>query len=248
MSTPTGITNDGAFAELLETARAAPEYNQWVAEQFLPFIGNRVVEVGCGIGNLSEFWADRQIFVGVDTEPGCVAKSTERFRDRPNVKIVHDAVGAPDWVQRWSGHRFDTVIAINVLEHIRDDLGALEGWRQIVESGGGGHICIFVPAFEFAFSPFDRRYGHFRRYSKEVLRDKLLAAGLDIEELRYFNMPGLIAWWTMFVMMKRDRDAGDVVPAFSRYIVPMVRRLEARISPPFGNSIVAVCKVRPKAE
>lgn len=231
------------FSEQLEAGRGADAYNRWVADQFLPFVGRRVLEVGCGIGNLSQFWADRETLVGIDTEPECVLKCAERFRDRPNVQVTCDRVGAPDWVQRWSRHRFDTLIAVNVLEHIRDDLGTLRGWRDIVAAGGGGHLGLFVPAFEFAFTAFDKRYGHYRRYTKETLRDKMLDAGLDIEVLRYFNMPGLLVWWLHFGVLGRMSTSSGQVGLYGKLIVPLLRQLEARFNPPFGNSIIAIAKV-----
>jgi SAM-dependent methyltransferase len=235
------VTTQFGFSEHLESGREAQNYNRWIADQFAPFVGKRVIEVGCGIGNLSRYWIDRESFVGIDTEAECVAKCRERFADKPNAEFVHDFAGASDWVERWSAHRPDTIVGVNVLEHIRDDLDALRGWRDIVRRGGGGQICVFVPAFEFAFSPFDKRYGHYRRYTKETLRDKLLDAGLDVQVLRYFNMPGLLAWWTTFVLLKRTEAAAEV-GFYDRVVVPIVRRIEDVVTPPFGNSVVAVAR------
>lgn len=242
-SSPTGGASEMGFAEQLETGRQADNYNRWVAEQFLPHLGRRVLEVGCGIGNLSQFWVDRDAFLGIETEPECVSKCRERFRDYPNVHFIQDYVEAPRWIERWSAARFDSLVAINVLEHIRDDLGALRGWGQIVRAGGGGTVNVFVPAFEFAFSSFDKRYGHFRRYTKESLRDKLLDAGLEIQVLRYFNLPGLLAWWGTFVLLGRKRAGSGQIDLYDKTVVPLLRRLESRFTPPFGNSIVAVCRV-----
>jgi SAM-dependent methyltransferase len=242
MTSPAAAPDFG-FSEQLETGREAENYNRWIAEQFAPYAGKRILEVGCGIGNLSHHWTDREAFVGIDTEPECVAKCAQRFSDHPNVRILHDHVGAPDWVSRWSAHRPDTVVAVNVLEHIREDLAALRGWRDIVRAGGGGHICVFVPAFEFAFSSFDKRYGHYRRYTKETLRDKLLDAGLDLRVLRYFNMPGLLAWWATFVLFRRESTLPGQVGLYDKVVVPVVRKIEESITPPFGNSVVAVCRV-----
>jgi SAM-dependent methyltransferase len=230
------------FSEQLETGREAENYNRWIGDQFAPYTGRRVLEVGCGIGNLSRAWVDGEAFVGIDTEPECVAKCQQRFADRPAARFFHDRVGAPDWVRRWSEHRPDTIVAVNVLEHIRDDLEALRGWRDIVRVGGGGHVCVFVPAFEFAFSSFDKRYGHYRRYTKETLRDKVLDAGLDLVTLRYFNMPGLLAWWSTFVLFQRDAAVPGQMGLYDKVVVPIVRRLESVVPPPFGNSVVAVAR------
>lgn len=230
------------FSEHLETGRAADNYNRWIADQFTPYVGERVLEVGCGVGTLSEHWVDRPSFIGIDTEAECVAKCQQRFANRPSARFFHDRVGAGDWVQRWSAYAPDTIIAVNVLEHIREDLAALRGWRDILRARGGGHVCVFVPAFEFAYSSFDRRYGHYRRYTKETLRDKLLDAELELEALRYFNLPGLLAWWSTFVFLRRTDAAPAQLGLYDNVIVPVVRRIEQLFPPPFGNSIVAVCR------
>jgi SAM-dependent methyltransferase len=233
---------DFGFGTELEVGRGAYNYNRWIADQFTPFIGSRVLEVGCGIGNLSSHWTDREMFVGIDTEPTCIAKCAERFQNAPRARFLHDSVGAPDWVPRWSQHRPDTIVAVNVLEHIREDLVALRGWRDILRAGGGGYVCVFVPAFQFAYSSFDRRYGHYRRYTKATLRAKLVDAGLDLVKLRYFNAPGLLAWWATFVLLRRQEAVAGQVDLYDKFMVPVVRRLEDIVSPPFGNSVVAICR------
>jgi SAM-dependent methyltransferase len=229
------------FSEHLDAQdKRSPNYNRWIADQFTPYVGDHVLEVGCGIGTLSEHWIDRASFVGIDTEAECVAMCSARFADHPDTRFLHDRVGAPDWVARWTQLRPDTIVAINVLEHIREDLEALRGWQHILRARGGGRICVFVPAFEFAYSDFDHRYGHYRRYTKETLRDKALDAGLEVEKLRYFNMPGLLAWWSTFVLLRTKGSASAQVGLYDRVVVPLVRRVEKAFPPPFGNSVVAV--------
>src|SRR5262245_26386560 len=90
------------FSEHLETGRSAHNYNRWIADQFTPYVGQRVLEVGCGVGTLSEQWIGRASFIGIDTEAECVAKCQQRFAHQPSARFLHDRVGAPDWVQRWS--------------------------------------------------------------------------------------------------------------------------------------------------
>jgi SAM-dependent methyltransferase len=234
------------FATHLESSRMADKYNRWVAEQFEGHMGPRILEVGCGIGNLSERWVPgAEAFLGIDPEADCIQKCNSRFAgDLARAHFEHDYVGAPKWVERWSEHKPDTIVAVNVLEHIRDDLDALRGFRQILSGSARARLCLFVPAFEFAFSSFDRQYGHFRRYSKETLRDKLLDAGFVLEELRYFNIIGLVGWWYNFVLMRRREAASGAVGLFDSVVVPIARRLEGMVPPPLGNSVVAVCSLR----
>jgi SAM-dependent methyltransferase len=230
------------FSEQLELGKAAPNYNRWIADQFTPYVGQDVLEVGCGMGTLSEHWIGRSSFVGIDSEAECITKCAQRFAARPGALFIHDRVGAPDWVARWSAYRSDTIVAINVLEHIREDLDALRGWRDILQARGGGRICVLVPAFEFAYSAFDHRYGHYRRYTKASLRDKLLDAGLELEVLRYFNLPGLLGWWSTFVLLRREVAGTSQIGLYDRVVVPLARRVEQAFAPPFGNSVIAVCR------
>jgi SAM-dependent methyltransferase len=238
--------SDFGFGEQLERASVADDYFAWIADVFRPFVGQRILDIGCGIGTMIEHWVDRELVVGVDTEAACVARSRQRFDGRANVRIDELHVGAPGWIERLAQDRFDTLTAVNVLEHIRDDLEALRGWRRVLEASGGGNLCVFVPAFELAYSSFDRRYGHYRRYTKETLRDRMLEAGFDLEELRYFNMPGLVLWWLFFVVMRRDEVKTTEVSLYNKIFIPLARRLEKIVTPPFGNSIIAVGRVAAK--
>lgn len=238
-------SNAGAelgFSEQLEVAKATPNYNRWIADQFTPYFGQHVLEVGCGVGTMSEHWIERSSLIGIDSEAECITKCARRFAAQPRARFIHDRVGAPDWVARWSEYRPDTIVVINVLEHIREDLEALRGWRAILQARGGGRICVLVPAFEFAYSGFDYRYGHYRRYTKESLRDKLLDAGLQLEVLRYFNLPGLLGWWATFVLLRRQANGTGQIGLYDRVVVPLTRRVEQAFAPPFGNSVIAVCR------
>jgi hypothetical protein len=104
---------------------------------------------------------------------------------------------------------------------------------------------LFVPAFPFAMSRFDRAIGHFRRYTKETARESLVAAGLAIEELRYVNAPGLAAWTVGMRLLRMEPREGLALRAWDRAIVPVARKVEARVHPPFGQSLLAVGRTSP---
>jgi hypothetical protein len=103
-------------------------------------------------------------------------------------------------------------------------------------------VVVFVPAFPFAMSDFDRAIGHYRRYTKDAARRAFADAGLVVEELRYVNVPGLAAWTVgMRLLRMRPRD-GLVLRGWDRAVVPVARRVENRVSPPFGQSLLAVSR------
>ena len=129
-------------------------------------------------------------------------------------------------------------MALNVLEHIADDVAGLRGASRLVRPGGA--VVLVVPAFSVAMSRFDREIGHYRRYTERTLRRALEDAGLAVAELRYLNAPGLLAWIAGMRLLRMAPREGVVLRAWDRVVVPPTRALERRWRPPFGQSLLAV--------
>jgi SAM-dependent methyltransferase len=133
---------------------------------------------------------------------------------------------------------FDSALLINVLEHIEDDDGTLHELLTLLRPGG--RIVLWVPAFALLYSDFDRRIGHYRRYRAPALRAQLIRSGFEVVEVRYVNAIGAIAWLIMARLLRRTPTASAPVILFDRYFVPVLRGIEDRWRPPFGQSILAV--------
>src|SRR6202042_1631471 len=116
--------------------------------------------------------------LATDLSERCVKVLEDRFSDVPAVEIVSGSIDAG--AQRGP---FATAVLINVLEHIEDDEGALKQLAGLLEPGG--RLVLWVPAFEFLYSDFDRRIGHHRRYRLPELRDRISRAGLEVLDIRY---------------------------------------------------------------
>src|SRR6185436_20386340 len=121
------IPGDPVGAATLERLAAAPRYNAWIFERLRPWIGNRVLEIGAGIGNLSAFFAERERVVLTDTDPYCLKRLKERFVTHPHVRVAELRLPSPD--SHLAAERLDTVVCSNVLEHIEDDCGPLVASR-----------------------------------------------------------------------------------------------------------------------
>jgi SAM-dependent methyltransferase len=227
-------TADFEFAALNE----ARNYRAALAAEFAPFLQGRIVEVGAGIGQMTAaFQALPGVREIVAVEPD--SRFHAGFRERnPGVRLVEGVVA--DLAERTG---WNSLVAINVLEHIENDQAELKAWRDLLASRHG-FVCLFVPARPEIYAPIDRDFGHFRRYTKPELRDKLAGAGLAIERLCYFNSVGYFAWWLNFcVRRQRSFDVG-AVRLFDQVIFPVVHGLEARVCrPPFGQSLLAVGRV-----
>jgi SAM-dependent methyltransferase len=229
---------DIAGAETLEIMSAAPHYNRWQYDVIAPWIGRRVLEVGSGIGNMSEHIVagGRERVVLTDIDEWYRQRLRERFAGRPEVMV--DALTLPDpgAPARFGAQHLDTVIALNVVEHIEDDVGTLRTMGALV--GSGGRVIILVPALQAIFGSLDEELGHFRRYSRASLAAAFAAAGLRMERMFWYNRVGVFGWWLNACVRRVKRIPLDQLRTFDR-LVPLLR-LERLCPLPFGQSLIAI--------
>jgi SAM-dependent methyltransferase len=232
------LPGDTAGAETLEVLAEAPRYNRWQFDMVAPYLGKRILEVGAGIGNMSEEFLEGRpdLLVVTDTDAYYRARLAERFAAR--TEVVVEALSMPDLSAgpRFAGYRLDTVIATNVVEHIEDDLGTVRTMRDLLVPGG--RAVILVPALQSLYGTLDRELGHYRRYSPSRLRLLLERAGLEVEQFRWFNRVGVVGWWFNGRVRGVNRIPLDQLRTFDR-LVPLLR-LERFLPLPFGQSLIAV--------
>lgn len=142
-----------------------------------------------------------------------------------------------------AGIQPNAIVSINVLEHIEDDEAELRTYAKLL-SASGGHFCMFAPAGPGLFAPIDRKFGHWRRYSRSGLIEKLKKAGFDVVYARYFNFPGFFLWWLEFCVIKQARFNPRKVRIFDRFFFPIIHAIEQKvIRPPLGQSVLVVARV-----
>lgn len=218
----------------LERMAAAPAFNRWMYDRLRPWVGRRVLEVGSGIGNISQFFADRERVVLTDTEPSYRERLRARFGDRPNVAVAELVL--PDGAQALGGETFDTVVCLNVLEHMEDDRGSLATmWRLLAP---GGRLVLLVPAIPFLYGSLDRALGHYRRYTPRLLKERYRDAGLLVQHLEYFNLAGMPGWWFTARVLKLQLIPAGALGLYHR-LVPLFR-LERLLPWRLGQSLIAI--------
>ena len=224
---------DRELAATLDNLDDAHNYRQWIFDMIEPALGARVLEAGAGHGTFTELLANGHAVTATDFSERCVGELRERFAERPEVTVLQcDLVGSA------AGGPYDTAVLINVLEHIEDDAGALrELAAQLV---AGGQLALWVPAHMQLYSDFDRSIGHYRRYTREGLRQRLLDAGFIVDEIRYVNLVGAFAWWVVARQLHRAPTGKMGVTVFDRYFIPVLRRLEGGREMPAGQSVLAL--------
>lgn len=222
-----------------ERMAQATNYFAWQGRLVAPELGQRVIEVGCGIGNFTRMLLDRETVLAVDVDPACVERLRQRYFNQLN---LHAFVCEPDSatfsdLARW---RPDSCVCLNVLEHIEDDSRALEAMASVLVPGAV--IVLLVPAFQALYGPIDRNLCHYRRYSRNALAGLAHRTGLRIEKLHYVNAVGFFGWWINAHVFRREAQSEHQIRIFDRCVVPWMSRLEAIAPPGFGQSLFAVLR------
>ena len=219
---------------------AASRYFRWQYELAAAQIGRRVLEVGCGVGNVTNLLQDRDLIFGIDVEPDCVRRHAERFSKRSNVISQCLDVLDPRFTAL-AEHDFDSIVCLNVLEHISDDRKALEQMHAVLSPAG--RVILIVPAFESLYGPIDAKLGHFRRYSWNQLRQLASTLGFKITVGHYLNVVGFFGWWFNAHVLRKTEQSEKQIRFFDSWIVPTMSKIEGIVTPPFGQNIFAVlCK------
>jgi 2-polyprenyl-3-methyl-5-hydroxy-6-metoxy-1,4-benzoquinol methylase len=226
---------DVELAESLDSLNEANNYADWILSLVEPHLGHRVLEVGAGHGTITGRMAEGREVVATDVTDRAVEVLRERFAGQPNVSIVH---GIAD--RTTVDGAFDSVVVLNVLEHIEDHAAALADFREMLLPGG--RVILYVPAFAALYSDFDAKIGHHRRYRRSELAAVVGEAGFEIDTLHYVNSVGAFAWWLLARKLKQVPTQGGLVRVYDRAFVPLLRRWEERRTPPFGQSLFCVAR------
>lgn len=226
---------DEDLLDVLQGLEQSKKYSAWILDLIGPHVSGRIFEVGAGRGTYSQYLAERGHLTALEPSEAHCAALRERLRDHPNVVIINaqlDGAAAPG--------SYDTVVLLNVLEHIPDDHQAL---GDIYESlAPGGKIVLWVPAFEALYGKFDQRIGHYRRYRRDQLLALLHNVGFQQVTARYTNMPGFFAWWVVVRLLGRSPTPGRLARTYDRFFIPVIRRFERVVRPPIGQSLLVVAQ------
>jgi SAM-dependent methyltransferase len=218
-------------------------YVDWQLDLLRPFLGRRILEVGCGVGTVLDRLGRREVLYGMDRDPEMVRYVRERFKGRDGFGAVEMDIAAPPEheLARLAAVNFDTVVSINVLEHIVDHVAALRTMASLV--GPEGRVAVLVPAHPVLYGAYDAVDGHVRRYTRPALMQLIADAGLTAVMMRRFNAVGAIGWWWQYKLLGRSIHGQAQFGLMTR-IVPLCRVMERLVPPPFGLSLAAVCRKR----
>jgi glycosyltransferase involved in cell wall biosynthesis len=223
-------------AAILDSLAGTRRFNRWMADTIRPLLGARVLEIGAGIGNMTQHLArSRKLYVATDLDEEHLARLRVRFQNRPNLRCfpcnLVDSAGFAAL-----GERFDSVVCLNVLEHVEDDLQGLRNIRSALEPGG--RAIILVPQDQSVYGTLDEVLGHCRRYSAEQLRARMEEAGFRVERVFEFNRITRPGWYLNGRVLKR-RDFGGFQLRVFDLLVPVWKRIDSGLPWP-AVSVIGV--------
>jgi 2-polyprenyl-3-methyl-5-hydroxy-6-metoxy-1,4-benzoquinol methylase len=235
-------TGEQYVADDLETMQGATRYAAHLFGLFRPCVGARVLEVGCGIGTMSERLVEvADSVLGIEPNPACAVVVKDKMAGQPKFALRECLLEACDPAEL-AAYRFDTVFCVNVLEHIEHDVQALRKFEQVIQPGG--HVLIWVPSVPAAYGPLDAELGHHRRYTKASLGAAFEQAGLEIVSMRYTNPIGLLGWMYNAHVGKSTAHSATQIKLFETLVAPWAFPLERLMAPPIGLSLAAVGRRR----
>ncbi len=222
--------------EILDVLSESHRFNKWMAETLMPYVGERVLELGAGIGNMTRHLAPRRkSYTATDIEGEHLARLRNRFQHRQNLQVFECDLTNPADFARFTG-RMDSVICLNVLEHIQDDLLGLRNIHSALCQGG--RAIILVPHGQEVYGTLDKVLGHYRRYSQAELRKKMESIGFHLEEMLEFNRISRPGWYVTGRILKKTTLSRVQLKIFD-HLVWLWRRIDKRLPwPPV--SIIAI--------
>jgi glycosyltransferase involved in cell wall biosynthesis len=224
--------------EILDALSYAPNFNHWMADTINPYLGERVLEIGAGIGNLTRPLSHRKkYYAATDIGVEHLEALRNRFSHRSNMEFRECDVQSQEQVAYFAG-RVDTIVCLNVLEHVPDPDSAVRNMFEALP--WGGRAVILVPHGQELFGTLDVVLGHFLRYSKPQLQARLESAGFEVERIIEFNRVSRPGWYVTGTILKRNTLARLPLRVFNK-LVWLWRRIDAKL--PWGAvSIIAIAR------
>lgn len=224
----------------LEAMSFARRYHQWILSIFNPYVGSNILEVGAGSGSVSKMLLEYRPKKAGFVEPSKKMYGLLKKNVRGKNIYTYNAFFGDIASKIRKEVVPDSIFYVNVLEHVPDDKKELELMYELLPKDG--HIFIFVPALPRLMSTFDKRLGHFRRYTKPSLKALVEETGFSIQESRYFDFPGIFPWYFTYTLSGSNRLSPGAVDIYDKFVIPLIKPVENTIHPLIGKNVILIAK------
>jgi len=213
-------------------------YNQWTLKKFEVYLKGKILEVGCGIGNFTSTLISYGEVFAIDIEKNYLHKIHKSLGNKAKVgfgDIENDKYF-------FNGQKFDSIVCLNILEHIEKDDLALKNIYKLLKDQG--YLILLVPIHPLLYGKIDQAIGHFRRYTKEQIVSILKSSGFNILSSRKLNFLGAVGWFIAGKILGENRIDESKIKIFN-FVAPLILPLEDVIEPPIGTSILLIAQKFP---
>ena len=222
-------------SHILAELERARRFNLWMGETLRPYVGDRVLEIGAGIGSLTDQFIPRDFYVASDINPNYLHYLRSYSLGKPYLRVMHIDAGNPNHFAGLEG-QFDTIIMLNVLEHVADERQTLRNLLSALRPDG--RAIILVPQHPGLYGTLDRVLEHRERYSAAKLEQSLTEAGFRVEKVFDFNRFSVPGWWFNGKVLRKKKFSRLQLKVLDT-MMPIMKRID-RIWPWGGLSIVAI--------
>jgi glycosyltransferase involved in cell wall biosynthesis len=230
-------TEDGYGSQILGRLNRAPRFTKWMADVIRPYVGEKVLEIGAGTGNLTVQLIPRRLYWASDINPLYLDYLEIVGLNRPYMQVGYTDGERGESFPKES--KFDTVICLNVVEHLTNDLAALQNFREALEDHG--RAIVLVPCGPWLYGTLDEVLGHHRRYTRRQLTELVEKAGFQLETMLEFNRIGVVAWWLNGRLLRR-RTFGYWQIQVLNLLTPIFRVLDSFLPLPPLSLIAVISK------
>lgn len=234
------LPHEKEHLDALRRMQTLEPYYRWIYDLFQEHLGRRVLDAGCGVGNFTALLAENaELVVAADLS----AENLNVVRRRFGSGVVEALqVDLDLHTETLIERRLDTVVCLDVLEHVEDDSRLLTSFYQVV--GPGGRLLLKVPALRWLYGTIDRASGHYRRYTRGELTQKAAGAGWRVDRCRYMNLAGVIPYWLKSRVLRRNvnlsRTFSEKQLQRIARSVPSCRLVDRITGPPLGQSLILI--------
>jgi 2-polyprenyl-3-methyl-5-hydroxy-6-metoxy-1,4-benzoquinol methylase len=227
--------------DTLNTIALADHFNRWMYRSIEPYCKGKILEIGSGVGTISEFFLQNNASILLtDIRMGYCESLRLKFSDSKTLIGIETLDLVDDgFDQKFEKYfnSFDTVFALNVVEHIFDDQLAVSNCHKLLKPGG--HLIILVPAFQWLYNNFDKELEHYRRYTRHTLEALFLSCGFKIQNSRYFNAAGMAGWFLSGKMQQHKAIPSGQIRLYNKLVI-FFKLFDTLIFNSFGLSVITV--------